>query len=289
MDRIYTTTNALYASLNEFWEGRALRRVVSVSLILVFLGSLALIELNRSVLDAPLPWFPYTSHFAAISLAFTLVLAVEVVSLIFVIPCSISRALGNQFEILSLILLRNAFKELSHFPEPIEVMGHLDSLYRILSDAGGALAVFALLGLYRWLLRRHKDAITDPIDLRRFVSIKRIVALALLASFILLAVYDIVQWIRIDRPYEFFAEFYTLLIFSDILIMLLSQRYLSTYQAVFRYSGFALSTVLIRLALTADPFYNSVIGAASVVFAVLVTLIYNRLFIVEEKDTRTEV
>jgi hypothetical protein len=247
-----------------------------------------LIELNRSVLGETLSWFPYTSHFEAISLAFSLVLAIEVISLIFVIPCSISRALGNQFEILSLILLRNAFKELSYFPEPIEVMGNLDSLYRILSDAGGALAVFALLGLYRWMLRRHKDAITEPKDLRRFVSFKRLVALGLLVSFFLLAVHDAAQWLNTGRASQFFPEFYTLLIFSDILIMLLSQRYLPTYQAVFRYSGFALSTLLIRLALTAAPFYDALIGTASVVFAVLVTFVYNRLFMVDEEDRRTE-
>lgn len=288
MDAIYATTDAFYAQLRDIWESQATRRVLGVLLILVFLGSLGVIELNRSVLDAPFSWYPYTSHFAAISLAFSLILTIEVVSLIFVIPCSISRALGNQFEILSLILLRGAFKELSHFQEPIEVMGHLESLYRILSDAGGALAVFALLGIYRWQLRRHKDAISDPTDMRRFVSFKRIIALALLASFALLALRNGVELIREGRPTEFFPEFYTLLIFSDVLIMLLSQRYLPTFQAVFRYSGFALSTVLIRLALTADPYYNSLIGAASVIFAVLLTLAYNRLFMVEEVDTRTE-
>lgn len=288
MHKIYDTTNAVYATLREFWEGEGMKRFLGAFLVLVFLGALVVIELNRSVLDTPLAWFPHTSHFAAIHLAFSLILIVEVISLIFVIPCSISRALGNQFEILSLILLRSAFKELSHFPEPIAVMGHMDSLYRILSDAGGALAVFALLGLYRWLLRRHKDAITDPGDLRRFVSFKRLISLGLLVAFMLLAVRDAVIWYETGQGTDFNPEFYTLLIFSDVLIMLLSQRYLPTFQAVFRYSGFALSTVLIRLALTAGPYYNALIGMASVVFAVLVTLVYNRLFMVDEEDRRTE-
>ena len=52
-------------------------------------------------------------------LAFSLILVMELMSLIFVIPASLSISIGKQFEILTLILLRNAFKELTTLEEPV--------------------------------------------------------------------------------------------------------------------------------------------------------------------------
>lgn len=80
------------------------------------------------------------SHFSAIQLAFTLILGLEVMSLIFIISTSFSRSVGKQFEILALILLRNAFKELAHLPEPVSIAGNLDPVIHIAVTAMGALA-----------------------------------------------------------------------------------------------------------------------------------------------------
>lgn len=81
----------------------------------------------------------------------------EVMSLIFVIPSSLSQSMGKQFEILTLILLRNAFKELAALPEPVYV--NIDNIWRVAEigvSGAGALCVFLCLGMYRRIARRQR-------------------------------------------------------------------------------------------------------------------------------------
>ena len=77
---------------------------------------------------------------------------------------------------------------------------------------------------------------------------------------------------------NFLHDFYTLLILADVLVVLISQCFQPGFYAVFRNSGFALSTMIIRIALAAPPFFNVLLGIAAAVFAILLTIISNKLF-----------
>ena len=261
----------IFDPIHAWWESAATRRRVGTLLILVFLGSLACIELGRQGMLPPVlaRMVPH-SHFHAVGLAFTLVLILEVVSLVFTLPCSFSRSVGKQFEILALILLRSSFKELVNFREPV-VLETLEPLYRILSDGVGALVVFALLGLYYRLHRPREDE-GHVESLYAFVAAKKMVSLILLAAFAGMGAFNCWRWIAGGERLDFFAAFYTLLIFSDILLVLMAQRYLPSFQAIFRNSGYALATMLIRLALAAPPYVNAALGVGAAVFAVCLTL-----------------
>jgi uncharacterized membrane protein len=72
-----------------------------------------------------------------------------------------------------------------------------------------------------------------------------------------------------------FVSLYSLLIFTDVLLVLLSLRYSSSYHVAFRNSGFAVSTVMIRVALIAPPLVGAGLGAATALFTLAVTLAYN--------------
>lgn len=65
------------------------------------------------------------------------------------------------------------------------------------------------------------------------------------------------------------------MVFSDILLVLISLRYNSTYSVVFRNSGFAVATILLRLAITAPPFINVALGLAAISLGIGLTFIYN--------------
>ena len=77
---------------------------------------------------------------------------------------------------------------------------------------------------------------------------------------------------------DFLYDFYTLLILTDILIVLLSQCYQPSFYAVFRNSGFALATLIVRIALAAPPYYNVLLGVAAACFSILLTLVSSKLF-----------
>lgn len=264
--------------LHHFWEKKETQQAVAGLLAVFFLGALAVILLNRQ------GWLPVTlaphiptNPFYAINLAFTLVLLVEVVSLVFVLPCSVSKSVGKQFEILSLILLRNAFKKLVYLNEGGALATtnlELDLLMPIVADGVGAVLVFALLGVYNRVQSR-KPALKGGVERYRFVATKKAVALGLLAVFAVIAVRDADLLLHGEHDIFFFKTLYVVLVFTDILLVLIAQRYVPTYHAVFRNSGYALATVLIRLALGAPAYYDAALGVFSVVFAVAVAFAHN--------------
>ncbi len=287
MDKIFNFSSHMFELTHTFWEKEKTHKIVSSILVVIFILALGVIEINRQGL---LPGFLTekipTSHYMAINLAFSLVLILEVISLIFALPASMSKALGKQFEILALIFLRSSFKELSALPEPINVSGHTEVLWHILSYGGGAIAIFGLLGIYLLMLRNLDEALFPGPSLDRFIKAKKTVGLLMLIIFLCMGCYN--TWlIIIGSPgFHFFQYFYTLLIFSDILLVLIAQSFLPQFPAVFRNSGYALATLLIRLSLTAPVYYDVLIGIFSITFALILTLVYNKFYTIKKIKTK---
>ncbi len=282
MDKIFTWATHIFDPIHYFWESKRTQGFVAGILVLVFLVVLLAVEINRRDLaPAWMSWFTVDSHYYAVNLAFSLVLIIEVIHLVFTVPCSISRAVGTQFEILALIMLRGAFKELANFPEPITILGHMESVNRILAASFGALAVFALLGLYRRISRPEEEIKKDILF--RFVAAKKIVALTLLGIFIWMGLQEALLTFQGHKGLEFFPDFYTVLIFADILLVLIAERYQPKFRSVFRNSGFVLATLLIRLALSAPPYYREVLGLASAIYALALSITYNRFYAPRQK------
>lgn len=269
----------LFDPVHYAWEHERMHKKISIALVLFFLIGLMVIELKRQGWNLPvLQELIPSNHFYAVQAAFTVVLILEVVSLIFTLPCSFSRSVGKQFEILSLILMRNAFKALAQFPEPITFTGNKEAILHIISDGFGALFIFALLGYYYMVLERASDETMKPADLFTFVSAKKGIALILILIFIFLGLNNVWMWATHQEHTDFLYDFYTILILTDILVVLISECYHPSFYTVFRNSGFALSTMLIRMALAAPPYYNVLLGVAAALFAILLTKISARLF-----------
>jgi uncharacterized membrane protein YjfL (UPF0719 family) len=272
----FTKFVSIYDSLEKRWEDRRTERVAANLLILAFLASIALIELARQGLlpewlTAILP----KSHYYAINTALSMLLGLEVFGLVFSLAKSVSVSLGKQFEILSLILLRHSFKEIVHFSEPLVWAAALQPVLYMLANAGGGLVIFLLLGVY--YRSQHHRAITRDNDAAAdFIAVKKIISLLLLAIFFVVGSLDGYHYLTGTPANDFFALFYTILIFSDVLLVLISLRYSASYPIVFRNSGFAVATVLIRLALTAPTYFSVLLGVGAITFAIGITYAYNR-------------
>jgi hypothetical protein len=270
----------LFDGLETIWESFTTQRRVATLLVLVFVLGLLLVEVrNRSWISEAVGERLPSNHFEAILLPFTLLLLAEVISLVFALARSVSAAVAKQLEIMSLILIRQSFKELTYLPEPIvwdttsaEITRRV--LY-ILSDSVGALAIFALIMLYV-RLQRHQPISTDASERRSFVLAKKAIALLLLGCLAVMGAN--VAWAAVTgaATYDFFEAFYTLLIFADVLMVLISLRYSIAYPVVFRYFGFAVATVLVRLALTAPRVIDAALGVTATLFAIALTWVYNR-------------
>lgn len=276
MDGLLNRFAGTFDSIHMQWEREGIRKRVCFCLVVIFILALIIIEINRQGwLPGPFDLKIPVSHYMAINLAFSLVLILEVISLIFTLPGSMSKALGKQFEILALILLRNSFKELVHLPEPIDISGHYEVLWHILAYGGGAVMIFALLGVYLRVQKNLDEVLAPGPSLDRFIMAKKTVAFLLLLVFVGLGICDIWLLAAGEEQFDFFHYFYTILVFSDILLVLIAQSFLPQFPAVFRNSGYALATLLIRLSLTAPVYYNVMIGFFSILFALVLTLVYN--------------
>jgi hypothetical protein len=272
-----------FDQLQAYAGSEATRRRVGKALIIYFLAALALIELNS------LGWLPEAlarhismNRFDAVTQTFTLVLVLEVIDLVFCLPKSTSKSVGKQFEILALILLRNAFKELTNLPFPIDIKDHMDVVIRLATNGGGALAVFVLLGAYNHA-QRCAPKHWAPEILDKFIAAKKLVALIVLGSFLSMWLYYGILIVSGQPRFDVFHDFYTVLIFTDILIVLIAQRYMPEFHAIFRNSGFALSTLFIRMALTAETTVSVIIGVGAMLFAVCLTYASNHFYSITAK------
>ncbi|MBC7806372.1 MAG: hypothetical protein H7145_09490 [Akkermansiaceae bacterium] len=268
-----TWINPFYDLLFRYWEGDRSQRWQANLLIFVFIVALTAIELTRRNL-LPESFNLPTNHFYAVKLVFEILLMIEVLGLVFNLAGSVANSMGKQFEIYSLILLRQSFKEFVNFAEPIEWAYVGNSVKFILSDTLGALLMFALVGVF-YRMQKHRRITENAEELVNFVTTKKLIALLLLITFICVGLNDAWLWATRRDAYNFFDVFYTILVFSDILLVLISLRYNSTYSIVFRNSGFAVATILLRLAITAPPFINVGLGVAAVVLSIGLTFVYN--------------
>lgn len=263
---------ALFDRVEALWEGARTRRAVAALLAAVYLAALLAVELSgRGWLPAGLRVRSAHGHYLAVELALTLLLAWEVVGLVLGLAQSVANAAGKQLEIFSLILLRHSFEEFGNLGEPILWEHARGPVLRMLSNATGALLVFVVLGFY-YAAQRHRPFAGSAGDRARFVAGKKAVALVLLGAFAWLAF----RGAFLERG-GFFENFYTVLVFADVLIVFLSLRYSSAYHVVFRNSALAVATVLLRIALAAPPYWDAALGVAAAVFALALTIAANRL------------
>jgi len=124
------------------------------------------------------------------------------------------------------------------------------------------------------LQKRYKLTSTEQ-DQTQFICLKKLLALLLLVAFAAVGVNDLKILFSTGSYLHSFQTFYTVLIFSDIIIVLIALRYTLNYYRIFRYSAFVLATILIRISLSAETYYNVGIGVVACLFVLALTIAYN--------------
>ena len=260
----------IFDRLHHTLEHSETQRRMSTGIFWLFLAALAGVEAKRlGILPPGLAAHTPDSPWEAINLAFTLVLVLELLSLVFAISCSLSRALAKQFQILGLILLRNAFKELMHLHEPINMSLDWEPVLNIGILGAAALVIFICLGLYQRL--PQPTGRMESGQRMRYVLSKKMLGIALLVIFAGAGIEDLRLFLGTGSNTRFFETIYTVLIFADVALVLIAQRYMQNFHATFRNAGFVLATLLIRIALGAPPPWDALIGVCAAFYALALT------------------
>ena len=188
---------------------------------------------------------------------FSILLTYETYQLIRTLPSSFSNSVGKQYEVVTLLVVRDVFKRLADFSADDEwnVEGELGL---ILLECMTFLILFFTALSYRRSSDVSDISKVDDDELDSFVHSKRIISLMLFVAFIGMAAYSFGTWSLavidgkggVDREI-FFSDFFTILILADILILLLSYRFTVDFANLARNTGFILSTVILRVAISA--------------------------------------
>ena len=197
------------------------------------------------------------SPFSALYTPFSILLAYEAYQLIREISSSFSNAVGKQFEIVTLLVVRDIFKSLSllEFNDEWTLDGKLNLLL---------LECLTFVILFYTSMNYRKFSISLMVgnmeveDLKTYVKSKRIIAQLLLFTYLVIAVLAFSGWTigvyngmgDADRKI-FFLDFFTVLILADNLNLLMFYRYSDDFNALARNTGFVLATVILRVAIGA--------------------------------------
>jgi len=273
-NKILNSAEQLFNQIRSLWENQLTNKIVSYTLVWIFIvTSLISYLVSNNYISIGHFNHAFSNPFFAIEIAFTLLLILELLSLIFVLHKSVAKSVGKQFELLSLIFLRSGFKEFSHI-DHFEWETMSESVFHMFAYGFGALTIFIIFG-FTEKLRRHTRLTETEDDQKEFIQAKKFLSLLLLISFLVVGFYDTKALILKEEYLHSFNTFYTVLIFSDIVIVLIALRYTLNYYKIFRYSAFVLATIFIRISLSIHAYYNVIIGVVTALFVLFLTLAYN--------------
>ena len=266
-----------------------------IHLVIIYLVDFGIISLNVSsdLLAHPI---------AAIYTPFSFILLFEVYLLIYYLPKSFTTYIGKQYEIMTLIVIRRLFKDLSNLnlsSDWFKIKYDLQFTYDLVT----ALIMFFLI--YIFYLQSRGKQIAIPVKklnknaLSKFIQIKKILATFLVPIFILLSIYSFASWLlSIIYSAEgssnsfaninniFFEQFFNVLIFADVLLLLFSFFLTDQFHKVIRNSGFIISTILIRISFSTTGLVNNLLIICSVTFGLIIIVIYNKF---EEQISLNEI
>ncbi|MCE2789756.1 MAG: hypothetical protein LW630_07580 [Saprospiraceae bacterium] len=256
-----------------------------IHLILIFLvdSGIILLEGPSDLLKNPI---------AAIYTPFSFILVYEVYLLIYYLPRSITTYITKQYEIITLIIIRRLFKDLSALTLSSDWF-HIRYDLQFTYDLIASVLLFYLIHLF-YVHSAKGHSVDYQISqkaegIAKFIKIKKILAATLVPVVICLAGYSFVTWFSgfitsskpLDLSFEninniFFEEFFTILIIADVILLLFSFFYTDEFHKVIRNSGFIISTILIRLSFSVEGLINTILIVTAMVFGLIILVIHNQ-------------
>lgn len=279
--------DGLFAEANR----KRLRRIViqlsafgfTLHLVLIFLANL---------LHAPEQWIQElgSNYLSAISTPFNFILFYEVITLIGALPASTTRSIASQYEIVSLIFIRDVFRDVARAGGLVSEHRMTPETWPVFLDMSGGLIMFLLVAVFQHisLHRQLMSGTGQPSrETLRFIGQKKMVAAGLAILLNAMALWNVglflVTAVRIVRTGQgvlesatsFYNDMFTVMIFTDVLVLILSLVVSDRYEMVFRNAAFVASIVLIRFALTEGHPYGAPMAIVAMLFGIATLLIFN--------------
>lgn len=226
------------------------------------------------------------SYLKAIYTPFSFILYYEVFLLVIIIPKSISEFIGKQFEVITLITLRSFFHDIADLELKNFISISNSEFLNLLYDLSASLI---MLGFTIFYYKIYKNTRKSEIinELNDFINIKKIVSLCMIIILLLLSTNSFIKWsidmleaLKLRQNYPdpntvFYSDFFSIMIFVDVFLLLISFTYLFSFYTIFRNASFIITTILIRLSLTIEKPINYLIIIIGFLFSVISFYLYS--------------
>ena len=256
-----------------------------IHLLIIYLVDFGVISLNN-------PSDLLKNPTAAIYTPFSFILVYEVYLLIHYLPKSITTYISKQYEIITLIIIRRLFKDLSNLSlssDWFKIKYDLQFTYDLVASV---LLFFLILQFYKQSKKRYRTDENEDSQIEgtvRFIKIKKIIAASLVPILFFVAIYSFINWlissVELNSDSEvsfkninniFFEQFFTILIIADVVLLLFSFFHTVDFHKVIRNSGFIISTILIRLSFSVSGLLNTALILTAIIFGLLILIIHNQ-------------
>ena len=252
-----------------------------VHLLMIYLLKFDVIEFNSDteLLNNPI---------SAIYTPFSFILIYEVYLLIYYLPKSFTTYITKQYEIITLIIIRKLFKDLSSLELSsnwFEIKGDLQFTYDLIAS----LLLFFFIYLFQKQGKKKvKQQVNLNPDIEKFVKKKRLIAVILVPLFLFMALDTLLKWSNgmsiTTNEFPslesinnlFFDQFFTVLILVDVVLLLISFFYTDQFHKIIRNSGFIISTILIRMSFGVSGLINTILILVAVLFGLAILTIHNK-------------
>ena len=226
------------------------------------------------------------SYLKAIYTPFSFILFYEVFLLVIIIPKSISEFIGKQFEVITLITLRSFFHDIADLDLKNSININNPEFISLLYDLIASLIMLCLTILYYKIYQNNrKSEIVN--ELNNFINIKKLVSLSMILILFLLSISSFFIWgkemlgaLELKQNYPdpntvFYADFFSIMIFVDVLLLIISFIYHFSFFTIFRNASFIITTILIRMSLTIEKPMNYIIILIGFLFSIISFYLYS--------------
>lgn len=228
------------------------------------------------------------SYLKAIYTPFSFILYYEVFLLVIIIPKSISEFIGKQFEIIALITLRSFFHDIADIN--FSDIATLDNpnFINIFYDLGASVVMLFSTLIYNKMYKKH--GVGDAhVELEQFIKIKKVLSVIMCGVLVLLSFISLFSWLmdvrlafQLKTPFPnpntvFYTDFFTIMIFVDVLLLIISFIYQFSFNLIFRNASFIITTILIRMSLSMAKPMNYLIIIIGLSFSIVTYFIYSKM------------
>ena len=282
------TTYIFDLFLSEKTRAKTEKLILKLALFSFFIHLVIIYLIKFDFLAQPINSELLTNPISAVYTPFSFILIYEVYLLIYYLPKSFTTYITKQYEIITLIIIRKLFKDLSTLEltaDWFEIKGDLQFTYDLLAS----LVLFYLIFLFQKQgKQKTKKAVGENNVIQRFVKRKKIIAVILVPLFFTMALYTLIDWsagLSISSSaipsFEsinnlFFDQFFTVLILVDVVLLLISFFYTDQFHKIIRNSGFVISTILIRMSFAVTGFISTILIVVAVLFGLAIIAIHNK-------------